>query len=310
MVLNNSAWEWFIQNYVRLFIVGSLNLAILFQDLIKQIIDNEYIEKHNLFDLFSIWKPFWYVVQETFTFRLLALALSSLPGFAIALVIIAGVIVTFKVILEAIFVYISAIITQSLLLVIAPFFLAMKLFEATKDLFDNWAKQIIAFAIIPSAVTIAINMFLLLLIIGLDATMNFSYCTGCMIEIFGFCLVPAFYTLGLLFFPPNGASEFLLPSGLVSGALTFIIIVHTGYHVVSLAVGMITRIITFRFETLGKESMTGLGTSLGDSFKNQIGWQGFKKPPLIIQDIGVKQAISREKKIAEIGKSLDKIKRD
>lgn len=310
MVLNNAAWEWFIQNYVRLFIVGSLQLAILFQDLLKQILNNEYIENHNVFDLFSVWKPFWYVVQETFTYRLLALAFSSLPGFAIAAVIVAGVVVTFKVILEAVFVYISAIITQSLLLLVAPFFLAMKLFEGTKDLFDNWAKQVIAFSLIPVAVTIAINMFLLLLIIGLDATMNFSYCTGCMIEIFGFCLVPAFYTLGLLFFPPNGASDFLLPSGLVSGALTFIIVVHTGYHVVSLAVGMITRIITFRFETLGRESMTGLGSNLIGSVKDQIGWRGSNQKTLLRQDFETGREIAHEKKIAEIGKKLDKIKRD
>jgi type IV secretory pathway VirB6-like protein len=305
IVLSETTWGWFIQNYIRLFIVGSLKLASLFQDLIKRVLDNQYVTANDVFDLFSVWKLFFYVIQKTFTFRLLALGFSSLVGFVIALVIIAGVVVAFKVIIESIFVYISAIVTQGLLLIIAPFFFVLKLFETTKDLFDNWAKQVIAFSIIPSAVTIAINMFLLLLIIGLDATMNFSYCTGCMIEIFGYCLIPAFYTLGLLFFPPNGASDFLLPSGLVSGALAFIIIVHTGYHVVSLAVGMITRIITFRFETLGKESMTGLSSNL-----LQTGARTFAETKGLISDASTKKAINREKKIGEIGKKIDKIKRD
>ncbi len=258
MMFSPTAWDWFTQNYIRMCIVGSLKLALEFQNMIYSILSKAEIINDSVFSLFSMWKLFFYVIQQTFTAKLIALAFSSLAGLAIAIIIVYGVVKSFLIIIEGIFVYLSAILTQSVLLIMSPLFFPFKLFKKTEDLFDRWAKQVISFAIIPSTVAISITLYFLLLLIGIDAVMGFSYCKACWISIFSFCLVDTFYILDLSFIPHNGASDFVLPMGIVSGALTFLIITHTGKNVVKLAVGMISRIITFQAQTLGQNSMVGV----------------------------------------------------
>lgn len=297
MIFSESSWNWFMQSYIRMCIVGSLQLALAFQNTIYSILSKTDIINDNIFSLFSMWKLFWYIIQQTFTSKLLALVFSSLAGLAIAAIIVMGVIKSFMIIIEGIFVYLSAILTHAVLLTIAPLFLPLTLFKITQDMFQNWTKQVMSFTIIPSAVAISITLYFLLLIIGIDAVMGFSYCKNCWISIFGACLVDSFYILDMSFIPVNGASDFILPMGIVSGALTFIAITNTGQHVVELAVGIISRIIAFQVQTLDKNDMVGVGQASVGSVMKAVG--------------DIKGSVGKDKELKQnrdLGKIGDKLK--
>ncbi len=301
MILFDSSWDWLLQNYIRLFIVGSLKLASIFNNIIYEILYKQFVP-NDLFDLFRSCKYIMYLTEGNLMYRIIALSFSSLPGLVIGFIILFGVITSGKVIIEAIFIYISAILTQGLLILVAPFFIVLKLFKQTEAMFDDWFKQVMLFSIIPAAVAISVNLFLLLLQIGLDATMGFSYCMGCQINIFGICFVPGFFTLGLSFLPSGSSGNFLLPAGIVSGALTFLFIVEIGAVAVKSTLEVIGRIISFKAEAAERTDMTGLGGNLLASAA---------QTPQVFKSSGAKDTtkrISDEKKLKDVGKKLDKIK--
>ncbi len=300
VLMTLTSWDWFVQNYVRLFVVGSLQLAKMFNNSIYKILYNKEIVNSDIFDIFSSYKFVMYLLEGHLIHRLIALIFSSLAGLVIAIIICCGLVVACKVILEGIFVYISAVLTQVLLLLVAPFFMMCNLFEVTKDMFDDWVKNVFLFSIIPSTVVIVVGLFFLLLQIGLDATMGFTYCSCCWFSLMGICFIENFATLGLMFIPATGSSDFILPTGLVSGAMTFIFIVQIGYIAVNSAVEIISRMITFKAQNVGQGSMTGLGANVFASAKSlKEGSQSTKSD--------TESRIKDQKQLKDIGKRLDNI---
>lgn len=313
MLLNPEAWDWFCQQY-GLLIKGSLQIAYDTQKIIYRLLGKDIIPSNgdNFFNLFSMHKLFLILFRSGFLDRLFALAFSSVIGLFIVMIIAWGFYLAIRMVLGAIFIYISAIVTQGCLLLISPVFILTKLFEVTKNMFDNWAKQVISFTIIPMAVTLSVTFFFLLLVTALDSTMNFTYCNKCFITIFGFCLVKAPYILGLNFFPSDPSSSFLLPIGVVSGALCFLIIVYVAEGATSLVVGIITRIITFRTETLGSSSMTGLGASLeksGDAaFERATGGKNLKEAfAKHLQSKHLKSQLEQQKSLKDVGQAIHEV---
>jgi type IV secretory pathway VirB6-like protein len=304
-----TSWDWFVQNYVRLFVVGSLQLAKLFNNSIYKILYNKEIVNSDIFDIFSSYKFVMYLLEGHLIHRLIALIFSSLAGLVIAIIICCGLAVACKVILEGIFVYISAVLTQVLLLLVAPFFMMCNLFEVTKDIFDDWVKNVFLFSIIPSTVVIVVGLFFLLLQIGLDATMGFTYCSCCWFSLMGICFIEIFATLGLMFIPATGSSDFILPTGLVSGAMTFIFIVQIGYIAVNSAVEIISRMITFKAQNVGQGSMTGLGANVFASAESatEKGFQSAVKGYQSLKGTDAASRIKDQKQLKDIGKRLDNI---
>lgn len=258
MVLIPNTWEWFIENYIRLFIVGGLKLAYSIQMTIYSILDGQEIVDEDMFNLFNTWKLFFYVLQEAFSKKLIALITSSLGGLIIAIAIAIAVVFSFILILRAMLVYISMILIQAILLLFTPFVFLARLFKITSNIFDQWFKHLILYSILPTAISITVTMFLLLLIIGIDSTMNFVDCEACMISFLNICLIPNYYSLSVAFLPTPPTSSFLLPMGIVSGALTFLAIALAGKEGVSTISGIISRMIVFRPEAPNRGGATGI----------------------------------------------------
>ena len=327
MIFSDTGRVWFVDNYIGLFIIGVMKLALKMQNLIYEILgDNPNSNPDDVFNLFSMWKLWWYIMKEAFSKRLIALAFSSLAGFAIALVIIVASVASIIVLLKAIMAYISAMITQGILLLIAPFFFMLNLFKITSGMFQEWTKQVMGFALIPIAVSITVTLFLLMITIGIEACMGFGYCLGCLIEMFGSCVVQSYYTLNLMFMPEDTSTSFILPLGIVSGALTFIVIAYTGLSAVEIGVGLMLRLTTFRFETYGQDNMSGVAmtsaqsvfstapqvpAALGGRNLNPVkSWKVWRKDAWDFSDFGKKDVelgLRDEKKLDEIGKELDKL---
>jgi type IV secretory pathway VirB6-like protein len=322
MMFSDSGRDWFIENYVRLFIVGVMKLALQMQNSVYAVLgDNPNENVDDVFNLFSI--SIWvYIIKTTFSKKLLALALSSVGGFAISIIIFVATVLSCLVILKAIAAYISSMITQGILLLVAPFFFMLNLFKITSNMFQEWTKQVMAFALIPMAVSLTVTLFFLLINIGIRACMGFTYCIGCLVKISDYCVITTYYTLSSMFVPQD--ESFLLPLGIISGALTFIIIAYAGFFAVEIAVGLMLRLTTFRFETYGQDyNMSGVGISAGKSVYGSAGeilsnvfsrklnpiksLNIFRKDSWDFGGFGKKKidlALRDEKKLDEIGKKL------
>jgi type IV secretory pathway VirB6-like protein len=332
MMFSDSGRDWFIENYVRLFIVGVMKLALKMQNLIYTILDeNPNKNPDDVFNLFSFYKLSWYIMKLSFTKKIIALGTSSVGGFFIAIVVVIATFVSCLVVLKAIFAYISAMITQGILLLVAPIFFMLNLFKITSSMFQEWTKQVMGFALIPIAISITVTLFFLMITVGMEACMGFTYCLGCMVSFLGQCVIGSYYTLNSIFIPTN--ENFTLPFGVLSGALTFIIIAYAGWYAVEIAVGLMLRLTTFRFETYGQDNdMSGIGLSAVTSFaKSSYGiaagaagnvtsrklnpiksWKVWRKDSWDFTDFGTKDidiALRDEKKLDEIGKRLKDLDR-
>ncbi len=329
LVFSENGRAFFVDAYIRIFIIGIMRLAHIMQNSVYEVLSSYGGENYNpnpdnkddVFNIFSMWEMWSYMLKKSFTKRLLALMFSSMSGFVIALIILGSSIISIFTLLKAIMYYISSMITQGILLLIAPFFFLLNLFKITSAMFQEWTKQVIAFALAPIAITITVTLFMLLLVIGIEATMGFSYCIGCLVEMFGSCVIPTFYTLNVMFMPIDTSTSFILPIGLFAGTMSFLIIAYAGKSAVDLGFGIIMRLVTFRFETAGRSVMGDIGINSAMSGLSGIAEAGrgiigdrnlnpFKSNPRQdswTSDFGKKNidiALRDEKKLDEIGQKL------
>ncbi len=258
LLLSETTWTWFIENFIRLFIIGPLWLAFQVQNYFNNSL--KIPQYTDLFDLFSIIRIFDFILQKDLWIKIGSLVLSSLGGLVLAIIVIVILIMVLKMMIDSLLVFFSSLITQGILLLVSPFFILLKLFENTKDLFDAWAKQVIAFALIPTIVILATSIGNLIIMNLLQALMGFSYCKV-PITILGIPIGGLYKPLLLSSMHSPADTSFFLPMTIAVSALALVIVASLVWNIVKLAVGMTTRIITFKIQTMGQESMSGIASS-------------------------------------------------
>lgn len=145
-------WEWFDTFAVKLFKNGTDYLAFLmassFDDspALQSAINNfDFYDKSILFG--SVDKVFGIFFSQTVQKKVSALLFASIFGWAYLLIIYYGILLYVYAVANAVLLYLTSQVFISILFVLGPIFFIFTLFNQTKDMFDNWLKQLIGFSL-------------------------------------------------------------------------------------------------------------------------------------------------------------------
>lgn len=171
-----------------------------------------------------------------------------MSGFLLATIaIVAGVIMYVIVILKVTFLYCMAMLSLTVTLALAPIFFPMLLFKYTKNLFDAWVKQLIAFMLQPIFIFTAIALLRLMFLTLIQSVMGNSMCKICWLDMglpFGnYCLLNSYFYVPLSLGSSPGAYSLPMTNIGLLVALFFI-----GYAISSFcefASSMARRLINF-----------------------------------------------------------------
>lgn len=140
-----------------------------------------------------------YFFSWSFWNRMMGMFMS---GFLLATIaIVAGVIMYVIVILKVTFLYCVAMLSLTVTLALAPIFFPMVLFKYTKNLFDTWVKQLVAFMLQPIFIFTAIALLRLMFLTLIQSVMGNSMCKICWLDVglpFGnYCLFNSYFYVPL-----------------------------------------------------------------------------------------------------------------
>lgn len=123
-----------------------------------------------------------FFTKET-NYKILALFATFPMGWVYAVMIYAGMAFFIFALVKAVMTYIMSIIAIAFLLMVAPLFIPFILFSRTKDLFDNWIKQLMSFALQPILLFIVLGVFNIFVYSIFYVLLNYFVCWDCIVEI-------------------------------------------------------------------------------------------------------------------------------
>ncbi len=230
LLLSPTAWQFLYQNCFRIFTDGTIEIIAFINgtvDLsavqnmenvavaqsISQQVNAIRFNVSQAFGIFDILTDLFF--NSNTWFKIIALAFSTFIGFFLAIVMVISFGYALVGIFKAVLVYLTSMVGIAILLMVSPLFFTFLLFKTTKTIFDNWLKQLMAFAIQPIVVISGITLLSYMLIIAVYSTLGFTACRACIISIniplvIDVCLLPSYYTLSSLFMPNEGFGSPLL----------------------------------------------------------------------------------------------------
>jgi len=145
-------WYWFNSFFVNFFKHGSDYMAFLMASsfdespAIQLAIDKaDYYDKSILFS--SVDKVFDMVFSDAVLKKISALLFADIFGWLYILIIIAAFLLYVYAVSNAVLLYLTAQVFMSILFTLGPLFFVFLLFNQTKEMFDNWLKQLIGFSL-------------------------------------------------------------------------------------------------------------------------------------------------------------------
>lgn len=117
-------------------------------------------------------------------------------GFGYGVIFAVVILVCFGVfmlaVIKAVLVYLMSFLAISLMIALAPIFIPFVLFERTRNLFEQWLKQLVNFAIQPVMMLMVLAIFNVFVYSAIYNLFNFTVCYDCIAEIdfkiFSFCV--------------------------------------------------------------------------------------------------------------------------
>lgn len=111
--------------------------------------------------------------------KILALLVGAPFGFIYVIIIFLGMYLFLKAVVGAIIIYLLALIAVTLLVAMAPLFISFALFPRTRNLFDNWIKELFNYALQPVMVFAALALFHYIMVATIERLFSFSACWDC-----------------------------------------------------------------------------------------------------------------------------------
>jgi len=230
LLLSPTAWQFLYQNCFRIFTDGTIEIIafingtvdlsavqnmenVALASSVSQQVSAIRLNVSQAFAIFDILTDLFF--NSNTWFKIIALAFSTFIGFFLAVVMVISFGYALVGIFKAVLVYLTSMIGIAILLMVSPLFFTFLLFKTTKVIFDNWLKQLMAFAIQPIVVISGITLLSYMLIIAVYSTLGFTACRACILAIniplvIDVCLLPSYYTLSSLFMPNEGFGSPLL----------------------------------------------------------------------------------------------------
>lgn len=142
-------------------------------------------------------------ISQTFWIKTSSLIFSGPLGIVYFFSIILGAVIFTKAVLHAILIYIMSLLTMTLLIAIAPLFIAFSLFKLTEELFESWLKTCVEYFLRPVFAFAVLTIFNFIMIALLLRILGFGACWKCLLAFdLGISIVPKLCLL--YFWQPEG----------------------------------------------------------------------------------------------------------
>ncbi|MBU6140077.1 MAG: type IV secretion system protein [Proteobacteria bacterium] len=181
LMVGETGWDWFQMFFVRFFKEGtdylSFMMASSFDDSpeISQALDSgDLYDKSVLFSsVDNVLNLFFAPAVQK---KLSALLFASIFGWAYLLIIWWSFIHYMYAIASAVLLYLTAQVFISILFVVGPIFFIFMLFNQTKEMFDNWVKQLIGFSLQQILLLITLAFFNMLMYEVIKMSLGYKVC--------------------------------------------------------------------------------------------------------------------------------------
>lgn len=181
LFVGETGWYWFNQIIVKFFKNGTDYLAFMmassFDDspeLSNAIATGNYYDKSILFS--SADKVFSMFFSSAVQKKASALLFASIFGWAYWLILYYGFMLYVYSVANAVLLYLTAQVFISILFVLGPIFFVFTLFSQTKEMFDNWLKQLIGFSLQQIFLLTTLAFFNMLMYEVIKMSLGFKVC--------------------------------------------------------------------------------------------------------------------------------------
>jgi hypothetical protein len=184
LFIGETGWDWFNNLVVRFFKDGTDYLAFMMassfdgisnnREVTNAFISGDYYNKSILFtsvdDVFGMF--FSQAVQK----KISALLFASIFGWAYLIIIYQSFMLYVYSVANAVLLYLTAQVFISILFTLGPIFLIFILFEQTKQMFDNWLKQLIGFSLQQIFLLTVLAFFNMLMYEVIKLSLGYKIC--------------------------------------------------------------------------------------------------------------------------------------
>ncbi len=181
LFVSETGWEWFDKIVVKLFKNSTDYLAFMmassFDDspeLRNAISDGEFHDKSILFG--SVDKVFELFFASAVQKKISALLFASIFGWAYLFIIYSSFMLYVYAVSNAVLLYLTAQVFISILFVLGPIFFVFTLFNQTKEMFDNWLKQLIGFSLQQIFLLTTLAFFNMLMYEVIKMSLGYKIC--------------------------------------------------------------------------------------------------------------------------------------
>ncbi len=183
LFIGETGWDWFNNLVVRFFKDGTDYLAFMmassFDDssnhaVTDAIANSNYYDKSVLFS--SVDKVFSMFFSQAVQKKISALLFASIFGWAYLIIIYQSFMLYVYSVANAVLLYLTAQVFISILFTLGPIFLIFILFEQTKEMFDNWLKQLIGFSLQQIFLLTVLAFFNMLMYEVIKLSLGYKIC--------------------------------------------------------------------------------------------------------------------------------------
>jgi type IV secretory pathway VirB6-like protein len=181
LFVGETGWQWFNDIVVKFFKESTDYLAFMMAssfdnspELMNAITDGNYYDKSVLFG--SVDKVFELFFSTAVRKKVSALLFASIFGWAYLFIIYSSFILYVYAVANAVLLYLTAQVFISILFVLGPIFFVFTLFSQTKEMFDNWLKQLIGFSLQQIFLLTTLAFFNMLMYEVLKMSLGYKIC--------------------------------------------------------------------------------------------------------------------------------------
>lgn len=181
LMVGVTGWEWFKMFFVAFFKEGTDYLSFMMASSFDESPElTSAIESGNLYDksvLFSsVDNVFNLFFSPAVQKKIYALFFASIFGWAYCLIILWSFVHYVYAVSNAILLYLTAQVFISIMFVMGPIFFVFMIFSQTKDMFDNWLKQLIGFSLQQIFLLITLAFFNMLMYEVIKMSLGYKVC--------------------------------------------------------------------------------------------------------------------------------------
>lgn len=283
------SWRFFADNFLYGFIDGGLTLIALIGTAgLGNTPLNIQEDPINVLYLFDV--PLKMMFSGPTWIKIYALLFVNVTGLVMVIMICFSAAMYFIAVLKAVAILMFSMIGIAVLVVMAPIFLSMILFQFTREFFDRWWKYLLSFTLQPVAVFVMICIFNIMITIAMKTMLGFTACPYCFFKIkvpnveglnsyfIDWCFFQAYAPFSSAFY--NEAPQFELPNRTVEGALFFVVLALGMYQLTSVISSVINRIVTGMlvntfnlgsYADSAQSTLKGNAIEIGSGVKSGIG---------------------------------------